>query len=103
MPYEGKHIVVLFDRVSHADPSFSGRLLGYTVAHEVTHILEGVARHSQSGIMKAHWGLEDQYQMRRGRLGFAAEDVGLIYQGLDQRQMRLAASASGPRVEEPFN
>jgi hypothetical protein len=99
MPYEGRHIVVLFDRVSHTDPSISGRLLGYTLAHEVTHILESATRHSKSGIMKAHWGFEDQYQIGKGQLGFAAEDVDLIYEGLEQRQLRLAAVASASRME----
>jgi len=99
MPSEGRQSVVFLDRVSYTDPSVSGRLLGYTLAHEVAHILEGAIRHSESGIMKAHWGLRDQYQMRRGRLCFADEDVGLIYQGLDRRESRLVASAVGNRIQ----
>jgi hypothetical protein len=99
MPYEGRHIVVFFDRVTSRDPSVSGRLLGYTLAHEITHILEGACRHSESGIMKAHWGFGDQDQMRRGRLGFAAEDVDLIYLGLDRRESRQAAVASASRMQ----
>jgi hypothetical protein len=60
MPYGGRHIVVFLDRVVSLDrkdlaSSFGGRLLGYTLAHEVTHILEGQVRHSESGVMKAQW------------------------------------------------
>jgi len=102
MPYEGRHIIVFLDRVKDMAPFASGRLLGYTLAHEITHILEGVVRHSDSGIMKARWELHDRYLMRQGRLGFAAEDVNLLYRGLDERQSGLAglaASASDPRKE----
>jgi hypothetical protein len=99
MPYEGRHIVVFLERIKDRAPSASGRLLGYTVAHEVTHILEGVVLHSETGIMKAHWGTDDLYQMRLGRFGFGAEDVYLIYCGLKQREWRLAASASGAPME----
>jgi hypothetical protein len=41
LPYEGTHIVVFLDRVMNMAPSTSGCLLGYTLAHEITHILEG--------------------------------------------------------------
>jgi hypothetical protein len=49
--------------------------------------------------MKAHWGIDDHDQMRTGRFGFTAEDVDLIYRGLDERESRLVASASGERME----
>jgi hypothetical protein len=94
LPYEGTHIAVFLDRVRDMNRSAAGRLLGYTLAHEITHILEGVARHSPSGIMKARWELHDHDLMRAGRLGFAPEDVDLIYRGLDARESRLVASAS---------
>jgi hypothetical protein len=94
MPYEGSHIMVFLDRVKEMAPCTGGRLLAYTLAHEIAHILEGLVRHSRSGIMKARWGPDEHYQMSRGRLGFAAEDVDLIYQGLDRRESRLTASAS---------
>jgi hypothetical protein len=80
LPFEGTHIVVFLDRVKTVmAPSAVPCLLGYTLAHEITHILEGQARHSASGIMKAHWEAADYFEMRQGRLGFAAVDVSLIY------------------------
>ena len=99
LPYEGTHIVVFLDRVQQTAPGAAGRLLGYTLAHEITHILEGVARHSKSGIMKAHWDIADHSQMRQGQLVFAPEDVYLIYHGLDQRESGLVASASAVQAK----
>jgi hypothetical protein len=97
MPYEGTHIVVFPERVRDRAPFASGGLLGYTVAHEVTHILEGVVLHSASGIMKAHWETDDLHEMRSGRLGFGTEDIFLIYHSLGQRESRLAPrTSSGP-------
>ena len=92
--------MVFLDRVKSMAPSTGACLLGYTLTHEVTHILEGQVRHSESGIMKAHWEADDRFEMRKGRLSFAAEDVDLIYHGLDWRESRLAmASASNPAAE----
>jgi hypothetical protein len=89
LPYEGRHIVVFCDRLQQSDPNFVTRLLAYTLTHEITHILEGITRHSRRGIMKAHWDREDRFQIALGNLEFAPEDVDLIYRGLDGR---IAAS-----------
>jgi hypothetical protein len=56
-PYEGNHIVVFLDRVQDITGRAGGRLLGYTLAHEIAHVLEGVARHSRNGLMKPNGGL----------------------------------------------
>jgi hypothetical protein len=99
LPYQRTQIVALLDRIKHAAPYDSGCLLGYTLAHEVAHILEGVARHSPSGIMKAQWGTEDFVAMGQHRLDFAGQDVSLIYQGLDRRELRASSAANGVQVE----
>jgi hypothetical protein len=83
LPYDGSHIVVFYDRVRNSDPSMVTFLLAYVLVHEVTHILEGVARHSKRGIMKAHWDREDRFEIGLGRLALAPEDVDLIYRGLE--------------------
>jgi len=80
LPFEGTHVVVFLDRVKTVmAPSAVPCLLGYTLAHEITHILECQARHSASGIMKAHWEAADYFEMKQGRLGSADLDVSLIY------------------------
>src|SRR5262245_52400713 len=54
MPFEGTQITVFYDRVKDRPGPVSG-VLGHVIAHEVAHILQGQVRHSESGIMKAHW------------------------------------------------
>jgi hypothetical protein len=94
LPYEGSHIVLFYDRVRLSDSNLITRLMAYVMVHEITHILEGITRHSKRGIMKAHWDREDRFQIGLGRLGFAPEDVDLIYRGVDARALAIAA----PRV-----
>jgi|SRR5271157_1457300 len=55
-------------------PEFPGNVL----AHELTHALEGVARHSSEGLMKAKWSPGDYAGMVYGPLAFAAEDLDLL-------------------------
>jgi len=81
LPHEGKHIVVFFDRVTKK-PGYASILLGHVIAHEVTHILQGMVRHSESGVMKANWTGADYQQMSREPLQFTDHDVLLIQHGL---------------------
>jgi hypothetical protein len=91
LPYEDSHIVVFYDRVRQSDSNLITRLMAYVIVHEVTHILEGITRHSKRGIMKAHWDGEDRFEIGVGHLGFAPEDIDLIYRGLDARVPAIAA------------
>ena len=77
------HVVVLYDRFS-ATVGVRSRsvLLGHVMAHEITHILQGISRHSPSGLMKAHWSAADLRQMMSTPLPFGPQDVGLIQLGL---------------------
>jgi hypothetical protein len=52
--------------------------LGNVLAHELTHELEGVARHSSEGLMKAFWSARDYADMVRGPLALAAVDLDLL-------------------------
>jgi hypothetical protein len=90
LPNEGIHIFVLYDRLawSEESPGFAPVLLAHVFVHEITHILEGIARHSEIGIMKAYWTSGDYYDMQTKALPFASEDVQLIHRGLAQRQAR---------------
>jgi hypothetical protein len=84
-PFEGTHIVVFYDRVKNR-PGSASCLLGHVIAHEVAHILQGLTRHSESGIMKAQWDGADYKQMTWKPLQFTDEDVMLIYSGLKLRE-----------------
>jgi hypothetical protein len=97
LPYEGTHIHVFYDRVREAvEPGRVRYLLAHVLVHEITHMLEGVVRHSESGIMKAQWNDEDYAYLDRKPLEFAAVDIDLIYLGLAGRARTLAALETPP-------
>jgi hypothetical protein len=97
MPYEGTHIVVFYDRVKNR-PGSVWCLLGHVIAHEVAHILQGLKRHSESGIMKAQYTGADYRQMTWEPLQFTDEDVMLIHNGLKVREASFAAVALADRA-----
>jgi hypothetical protein len=89
LPYERTHIVLLFDRILEAIPRPGApSLMGYVLAHEIGHMLQGVNRHSTTGIMKAHWNYLDYGDMQLGRLKFTGEDLALIRDGLKRLSRR---------------
>jgi len=57
-------------------------ILGHVMVHEITHILQGVNRHSETGMMKARWTPEDYCDMQWKPLEFTPEDIILIRLGL---------------------
>jgi hypothetical protein len=93
LPYEGAHVVVFYEPIERMQCGCMQQLPAYVLVHEITHILEGIARHSPSGIMKAHWDDADYDKIRGRSLVFAPEDVDLIHRGLDVRADSVAAKA----------
>ena len=86
MPYEGAHVVIFWDRIQRKmPPTKAPILLAHVLVHEITHILEGVGRHSKSGIMKAKWDENDLFQMFKKPLGFDTRDLELIRRGVAAR------------------
>ena len=71
---------VFYNRVARfGDRVYMPEILGNVLAHELTHALEGVARHSSEGLMKAVWSADDYAGMvSRRPLAFAAEDLDLL-------------------------
>ncbi|MGD0579419.1 MAG: hypothetical protein ABSC08_10875 [Bryobacteraceae bacterium] len=96
-PFEGVHIKVLYDRIATGahSPQLRPYLLAYVIVHEITHILEGIDRHSDSGIMKAQWGEHERDLIMRTRLRFTEQDIEMIHQGL---AVHAAHRASGTLV-----
>ena len=86
-PYEGVHIVVLYYRIeANTDgPTQASTFLAHVMTHEITHLLQGFSRHSETGVMKAHWDASDFMQMAHRPLPFAPEDIDLIHRGLQLR------------------
>ena len=91
--YEGVHIQVYFDRLTNFDSKMLPHILAYVLVHEIAHILQGVSRHSESGIMKAVWDSPEHWLMRTDQLRFADEDVKKIHEGLTTRAARQATQS----------
>jgi hypothetical protein len=91
LPYEGAHIRVFYDRIAARGPALMPQLLAHVLVHEITHILQGVSRHSGEGVMKAQWGQGDFNRMLSKPLEFTSEDVSLIHDGLAVRMARSGA------------
>jgi hypothetical protein len=70
-------------------PNQVSAVLAHVLVHELTHILQGFPRHSEGGVMKAHWDSGDFAQMTWKPLPFTEVDVDLIQRGLDVREARL--------------
>ena len=93
----GTRIHVFCDRVRNAWPDAgSGVVLGYVMAHEIAHVLEGVSRHSEEGVMKPCWETRDYRQMKSGALPFDPTDAELIDAALEKRAAQ-SARAEPPR------
>lgn len=91
VPYQGTRIVVFYDRVLiSVTLSQAPTLLGHVLAHEIAHVLQGISRHSASGIMKPKWDPRDYLEMRWNTLGFTEDDVSLIRSGLDDRAFQAS-------------
>ena len=98
----GPEITVYNDRVRRflADhPSLTAVAAGYVLAHELAHVMQGIARHSDSGILKARWSREDYKEMTIHKLAFTSSDAVLIHQGLTLRLTEVESvspAASNP-------
>ena len=98
-PYEGTHIRVFYDRIaSNYRPSLIPIVTGHVLAHEIAHILQGITRHSDHGIMKAKWNAKDCDDMAWRPLEFERHDVKLIYIGLAARARRQVAAVDTSRA-----
>jgi hypothetical protein len=86
-PYaqDGVRITFFHDRLQaifNSMPSWGGSVLGHIMAHEITHVLQGINRHSETGLMRAHWSVEDYEQMKKKSLPLTAYDIQLIRKGV---------------------
>jgi hypothetical protein len=95
-PYQGT-IVVFLDRVQELNRN-RGIVMTHVLVHEITHVLEGISRHSSTGLMKARWDYRDYFEMLRKPLPFAQEDITLIYHGLKISRVAPAAAVASAVV-----
>ena len=93
LPYQGEQITVFYDRLKQAVVPFTvPTLLAHVLVHEITHVLQGIKRHSESGVMKPHWDGDDYMAMGKKPLPFTEADVVLIHRGLAVRAGALLAA-----------
>jgi hypothetical protein len=93
LPYEGTHIVIFYDRVRRTvRPAMIPCLLAHVLVHEITHILQGIQRHSDQGMMKATWDGSDYLAMEWKPFAFAPADIELIHRGLAGALPHVAAN-----------
>jgi len=81
--FEGTRITVFFDRIEAG--RHAGRILAHVFAHEIAHLLQGIDRHSSSGIMKSRWDHNDFGNMRYEPLSFEQLDIDLMHEGYARR------------------
>lgn len=103
-PFAGStgHITVRYDRVHNSagvSRDLEPVLLGHVLVHELTHVLQCLDRHAESGVMKAHWTSEDYYEMRWKPLTFTSEDVELIHLGMQVLRARASNHVDTDRLE----
>ena len=82
-PYsrQGPCVTLLMDRLkekAERNPETTGVLLGHVLAHEIGHVLQGIARHSETGLMKEQWSEREIGQMWKQTLLFTAYDAEMI-------------------------
>jgi hypothetical protein len=94
LPLEGSHAWVFYDRVQRAvrDDKHLTALLAHVMVHEIAHVLQGINRHSESGILKANWSEREIAQMAVLPLAFTPTDATLIHMGIEDRRTRLVSN-----------
>jgi hypothetical protein len=76
---------VFWDRIEHPSyPASKGVILTHVLVHEITHILQRIDRHSESGVMKAAWANQDYRDMAWRPLSFTPHDIVLICLGREE-------------------
>jgi hypothetical protein len=81
----GACVTVFMDRLEPLavhSPLTAGFLVGHVLAHETAHILQGILRHSETGVLKVEWSPMEIDSMRKKPLEFTEYDEGLILQCL---------------------
>jgi hypothetical protein len=53
-------------------------VLGFAIAHEIGHLVQGSSTHSHAGVMKAEWDHADRHRISGGHLGFLNDEIRLM-------------------------
>ena len=91
-------ITVFYDRIRESSvnwPRLVPMLLANVMAHEVTHVLQGVGQHADHGIMNANWTVRDFHAMEDRSLQFTPMDIRIIHLGFASRSCPAATVGDG--------
>jgi hypothetical protein len=101
---DGVRVTVFYGELRKAlcaRPRLEPVVLAYVLVHEITHVLQGVVRHSSTGVMRAHWNSTEYSDMEDRPLEFAGDDAELIQLGLHRTQSpACVGTASALSVQE---
>ena len=81
-------VTVFMDRIKPVfdqNPTESAFLMGHVLAHELGHVLQGITRHSDAGVLKQQWSPGEIQDMPREILRFTSYDKTLILDGIRTR------------------
>jgi hypothetical protein len=88
-------IEVFYSRIQEYKPvECRDVVLAYILTHEITHALEGMQRHTPTGVMKEKWDREDFKRIQAGKLEFDPMDVESIREGIEKRMNTAALLTS---------
>jgi len=91
LPYasDGIRVTVFYAELREAfcaRPRLESAVLAHVLVHEITHVLQGLARHSPTGVMRARWNAADYSNLEKRPMQFAGDDAELIQLGLRRTQ-----------------
>jgi hypothetical protein len=91
LPYasDGVRVTVFYAELRQAlcaRPRLESAVLAHVLVHEITHVLQGMARHSSTGVMRAHWNSTEYSDLEKRPMEFAGDDAELIQLGLRRTQ-----------------
>ena len=89
-PFGKNQITIFFRRIERHSPESTAFLLSYVLAHEITHVLEGLDYHAPTGIMRSYWDADDFARIYQCQLRFTPYDIRLIQLGLVSRTSKEA-------------
>ncbi len=88
----------VLSRCSAGTRRATAALFGHVLAHEVGHMLQGINRHSEEGVMKAAWSGREISSMSWDHLQFTLIDAKLIHDGLSDGPGSSETSRAASRL-----
>jgi hypothetical protein len=101
----GCYSYVFYQRVAQqrGKKQNAAALLGHIMAHEIAHLMLGTNSHSASGIMQAHWYVQELASANKGALLFTPDQGRAMTERLhESKQNTENTSALGTKVARVF-